>query len=203
VADATKAVELDSKYVKVSSLWSIDGSAFCFSSPAFIALLPCKQGYYRRGDANFAMCKFKAALKDFKTVSDAATPGAPPQEQMWRFASAQPSPVAQAALRCRNACVAHSWDVVLAQPPPVPVPSRWLTPKASLYCHWHWYSVWTFSVTPALRCSPKALVLDLVPTSVTCIAPSLSWIPRTHNWCLYALQQQQAAAATARGSKKY
>ncbi len=31
-------------------------------------LLPPPQGYYRRGDANFAMGKFKAALKDLRTV---------------------------------------------------------------------------------------------------------------------------------------
>jgi len=27
-----------------------------------------RQGYYRRGDANFALGKFKEAIKDFRTV---------------------------------------------------------------------------------------------------------------------------------------
>lgn len=43
LADATKALEVDKNYIK---------------------------GYYRRATSNMALGKFKAALKDYETVSD-------------------------------------------------------------------------------------------------------------------------------------
>uniref|UniRef100_A0A8C8AC41 Uncharacterized protein n=1 Tax=Otus sunia TaxID=257818 RepID=A0A8C8AC41_9STRI len=47
LADATRAVELDKKYVK---------------------------GYYRRATSNMALGKFKAALRDYETVRPACPP---------------------------------------------------------------------------------------------------------------------------------
>lgn len=46
LADATKALEIDKNYIK---------------------------GYYRRATSNMALGKFKAALKDYETVSDVAS----------------------------------------------------------------------------------------------------------------------------------
>lgn len=84
VADATQAIEVDASYAKV-------GPPGAASTPAWLPCQPlalrrtlaeigrcccglahavvCLQGYYRRGDANFMLGKFKEALKDFKTVS--------------------------------------------------------------------------------------------------------------------------------------
>jgi len=40
------------------------------SGRRYVTVCCLLQGYYRRGDANFALGKFKEALKDFRTVSN-------------------------------------------------------------------------------------------------------------------------------------
>lgn len=47
----------------------------------------CLQGYYRRGDANFMLGKFKEALKDFKTVSSRRFFGYGILVQYWQLAA--------------------------------------------------------------------------------------------------------------------
>jgi tetratricopeptide (TPR) repeat protein len=91
VADATQAVQADPSYVKVEYAQYHIQNTFhvsCNNSCAcrkFLWLLYCYchdcgllhghlQGYYRRGDANFMLGKFKEALKDFKTVSNLTWP---------------------------------------------------------------------------------------------------------------------------------
>lgn len=51
LADATRAIEIDKKYIK---------------------------GYYRRAASNMALGKFRAALRDYETVSWASGSGPPP-----------------------------------------------------------------------------------------------------------------------------
>lgn len=60
LSDASKALELDNKYIKVSE---------SVINPLLAILLTlCVQGYYRRASANMAVGKFKQALKDFEAV---------------------------------------------------------------------------------------------------------------------------------------
>lgn len=71
IADATKALELDPNYVKVSPIMNPTG---CTTHAAgvhfrgYILTRYLSQAYWRRALANTAILSYKAAVKDFKAV---------------------------------------------------------------------------------------------------------------------------------------
>ena len=82
LADATKAIDLDPKYIKVpvsifslyhhgtSTRWiALSLSSRLSSWTMHDSFCWCMQGYYRRADASLGMGKMKKALSDFKRAA--------------------------------------------------------------------------------------------------------------------------------------
>lgn len=66
IQDASKAIEIDPRYSKVSSSYDDTLRLILIFFADYYITEP--QGYYRRGAAYLAMGKFKDALKDFQQV---------------------------------------------------------------------------------------------------------------------------------------